>query len=113
MQSPNTRSNQNTDFILYVSKDLRRINQVSHSKTRTVKKHRVLFSLWAIASTAVNRVTVSTGDNYKCCLHIAAAPFAVEALVLRGLWGEMRERRALEEESGEFGKLSPQSGVMG
>lgn len=60
-----------TAFIL----SLPRISQVSNYKIypNTVKKHSILFSLWAIASAVVNPVTVWTRDNYKCCLHIAAA----------------------------------------
>lgn len=55
------------------------------------KQHSIFFSLGALASKVVNRVTVWTRDNYNCF----CSPFAVEALVLRVLWGEMRVRRTL------------------
>lgn len=58
-----------------VKKNLHLISQYAHAvkkKRRRRKKRSILLSLWAIASMAVNRVTVRSRYNYKRCLHIAA-----------------------------------------
>lgn len=101
-------SHEYTDFILNLSeKILHRITQFSNYKTHrdTVKKHSILFSLCAIASMAVNPVTVWTRDNYKCCLHIAAA----HLLLKRWCWevyGARCEKGDLCPERGRRGKRS-------
>lgn len=63
-----------TDRILNLSKKSAPDQSVCScsKKKRRRKKRSILFSLWAIASMAVNRVTVRSRYNYKRCLHIAA-----------------------------------------
>lgn len=69
------------------------------------QKCSILFSLWAIASAAVNPVTVWSRDNYKCCLHIAAAHLVLKRWCWE-VYGARCEKGATCPESSRRGKES-------
>lgn len=73
---------------------------VAHSRKQ--KNNSILFSLWGIASMAVNPVTVGSRYNYKCCLHSAAAH-----LLLKHWWWEVYGARC------EKGELCPERSRRG